>query len=427
MVLRLVLTLYNLLLPLVVVLAAPAWVRRMGERGGLGPRLWERLGIFERDAEFEPNGGIYVHAVSVGEVMMALKLIRHWKERFPMERFVLAATTTTGFALADAQAPEGVRVIYSPVDFPWLIRRMFDRFDPRLIVMVDSEIWPNLLRGAEKRGVPAVLANARLSPRSARRYERFGVVAGPVLGMLRMVCVQAEGHARQWEAIGIAAHRIRVTGSVKFDQEGVARPRKREEFQEMVEAFGRGRPVVMAVSTHDGEEVRVAEALREHPEFLPVLVPRHAERRGVVCGELEAAGFEVVLRSRFRTPDDPITAVLVVDSTGELRDWTAGADVVVVGKSFLARGGQNPAEAIAAGLPVVCGPHMENFEPLITELREAGAVRDATLDSLGAVLAEVLGDARSRRAMTEAASAVLGRHAGATARTVDLLAELAGE
>jgi 3-deoxy-D-manno-octulosonic-acid transferase len=182
----------------------------------------------------------------------------------------------------------------------------------------------------------------------------------------------------------------------------------------------------MGVSTHDGEEVRMAGALRAHPEFLPVLVPRHAERREVVRAELEAAGFEVVLRSCFAPPRDPMQAVLVVDSTGELRDWTAGADVVVVGKSFLARGGQNPAEAIAAGLPVVCGPHMENFEPLITELRQAGAVRDATMETLGEVVTEVLGDARARRTMTEAASAVLARHAGATARTVDLLQQLAG-
>ena len=272
MVRRLVLVLYNLLLPLVVVLVAPGWVRRMGQRGGLSSRVWERLGIFERDAEFEPNGVVYVHAVSVGEVMMALKLIGRWRERDPSERFVLAATTTTGFGLADREAPAGVRVIYSPVDFPWLIRGMFARFDPRLVVMVDSELWPNLLRGAMKRGVPTVLANARLSPRSARRYRKFGFLARPVLEMLGLVLAQADEHAVQWEGIGIARDRVRVTGSVKFDQEGVGRPRSREEFSGMLAEFGRGRPVVMAVSTHHGEEARIAAALRDQAPVLPVVV-----------------------------------------------------------------------------------------------------------------------------------------------------------
>lgn len=421
-----VLLIYNLLLPLVVVVAAPSWLRRMGERGGLGPRLWERLGIFDRDAEFEPNGVIYVHAVSVGEVVMGLKLIAAWRKRHPSERFVLAATTTTGFALADAQAPEDVRVIYSPIDFPWLIKGMFARFEPRLVVMVDSEIWPNLLREAEKRRVPTALANARLSPRSVRRYQKLAVVARPILRMLGMVLAQAREHAAQWEEIGVPGDRVRVTGSLKFDQDGVEPPKRRKVFEEMVEVFGRGRPVVMAVSTHAGEEARIARALEGHPEILRVLVPRHAERRDAVRAELEREGCEVVLRSRFAPPTEPLKSVLVVDSTGELRDWTAGADVVVVGKSFLARGGQNPAEAIAAGLPVVCGPHMENFEPLITQLRDAGAVRDATLDTLGGVVSEVLGDSRLRRGMTEAAGSVMARHHGATARTVGLLAELAG-
>ena len=417
----LVLVLYNLVLPLVVLVAAPAWVRKMARRGGLSGRLWERLGIFDRDAEFERTGGIYLHAVSVGEVLIALKLIARWREREPDERFVLAATTSTGFALADEKAPEGVRVIYSPVDFPWLIAGMFRRFDPRMVVLIESELWPNLLWIARRCGVPTILANARLSPRSARRYQRFSWVTRPVMRMVGLVLAQAEEHAAEWRALGIPDNRMRVTGSVKFDQAGVAVPRQRKEFVEMVEAFGKGRPVLMAVSTHQGEEARIARAVRGVPGLLPILVPRHAERRDEVRAALEAEGFEVVLRSRYQQPRDALKAVLVIDSTGELRDWTAGADVVVIGKSFLARGGQNPTEAIAAGLPVVCGPHMENFEPLMTQLRAAGAVREARLPTLGVAVEEVLGNAKLRREMTGAASAILERHRGATARTLEAL------
>ena len=147
---------YNLLLPIFCLLAAPAWILKMARRGGLSPRLWERLGIYDRDAEFEPAGGVYVHAVSVGEVLIALKFIGRWLEDDPEEQFVLAATTSTGFQVAMEKAPPGVRVIYSPVDFPFLIERLFRRFEPRLMVLVESELWPNLLHGATRRKVPAV-------------------------------------------------------------------------------------------------------------------------------------------------------------------------------------------------------------------------------------------------------------------------------
>ena len=393
----------------------------MAQRGGLSGRLWERLGIFGRDAEFERTGGVYMHAVSVGEVLIALKLIGRWRERDPDETFVLAATTSTGFSLAEEKAPEGVRVVYSPVDFPWLVAGMFRRFEPRLLVLVESELWPNLLWMARRRGVPTVLANARLSPRSVRRYRKLSWLAQPLLELVGTVLAQAEEHAEDWRGLGIPPERVQVTGSVKFDQEGVAVPRQRPEFTEMVEAFGKGRPVLMAVSTHQGEEARIVRAVSGVAGLLPVIVPRHAERRAEVKADLVAEGCEVVLRSDFARPRDGLRAVLVVDSTGELRDWTAEADVAVIGKSFLARGGQNPTEAIAAGLPVVCGPHMENFEPLMTQLREAGGVREARLETLGAAVEEVLGNAKLRREMTGAASAILKGHRGATARTLEAL------
>ena len=362
-----------------------------------------------------------MHAVSVGEVLIALKLIGRWRERDPDGTFVLAATTSTGFSLAEEKAPKGVRVIYSPVDLPWLVAGMFRRFNPRLLVLIESELWPNLLWMARRRGVPTVLANARLSPRSARRYRKLSWLAQPMLDLVDTVLAQAEEHAEDWRSLGIPPERVQVTGSVKFDQEGMAVPKQRPEFTGMVEAFGKGRPVLMAVSTHHGEEARIVRSVRGVAGLLPVIVPRHAERRAEVTADLVAEGCEVVLRSSFSRPRDGLGAVLVVDSTGELRDWTAEADVVVIGKSFLARGGQNPTEAIAAGLPVVCGPHMENFEPLMTQLREAGAVRDACLDTLGEVVEEVLGNARLRREMTGAASAILMGHRGATSRTIDAM------
>jgi 3-deoxy-D-manno-octulosonic-acid transferase len=217
-----------------------------------------------------------------------------------------------------------------------------------------------------------------------------------------------------------------VTGSVKFDLEGTAAPERRSEFEAMLLAFGAGRPVVLGASTHAGEEVLIARALREVPGALAVLLPRHAERRRAVADDLARAGFEVVLRSEFAPPSDRADAVFVVDSTGELRDWTAHADLVVIGKSFLARGGQNPAEAIAAKVPVICGSHMENFDPLIGQLRAAGAVRTVERpEELGGAIVDLLGSARDRKAMVQEAGRILARHGGATGRTVELFRALA--
>lgn len=420
-----VLVLYNLLLPVFCVLLAPGWLLRMARRGGLGPRLWERVGCYDRPAEFEPSGVVYVHAVSVGEVRVALKLIAGWRVREPERSFVLAATTSTGFDLACREAEGGLRVIYSPLDLPLLVGRMMRRFEPRLVVLIESELWPNLLVQASRRAIPVALANARLSPRSARRYGRLRAFTGPLLNRLELVCAQAGQHAESWRRIGVREEAIAVTGSVKFDPEGVAPSRPRAEFSEMLGAFGAGRPVVLAASTHAGEEVLVARAVRKVPGALAVLLPRHAERRMEVTRALQEAGFEVVLRSRFQEPRERSGAVLVVDSTGELRDWTTHADVVVIGKSFLGRGGQNPVEAISAGVPVICGPSMENFEPLVGQLRSAGGVRGvADEGGLAVAIAELLGSPRVRNELVKEARQVLAKHHGATQRTIDRLVAL---
>ena len=417
--------LYNCVLPVFFLLAAPAWILKMFRRGGLDRRLLQRLGLFCDPVEFERVGVIYIHAVSVGEVRMALRLVTRWLEYHPDKRFVIAATTSTGFQLGEKEAPEGVRVIYSPLDLPLVLKVVFNRFEPVLIVLVDSELWPNLLHLGEQRGIPVALVNARLSQRSARRYEKLRLVTAPLLGQLKMVCAQAAKHAESWNSIGFSDEALIVTGSLKFDLQGMEQPAERDEFREMIEAFGPGRPVVLAASTHAGEERLIAEAIREVPGALAVILPRHVERRDAARSDLEDAGFEVILRSGFIPPKGSEAAVLLVDSTGELRDWTAHADVVVIGKSFLGRGGQNPVEAIAAGVPVICGPHMGNFEPLITELRAEEAIESVRHTDLVMALRAVLDSEARRRIMTKAATSVLEEHWGATDRIIDRLRKLA--
>jgi 3-deoxy-D-manno-octulosonic-acid transferase len=417
----LALTLYRLLLPLVFFAAFPGWIVKMLRRGGFGTGLPERIAIYRTELDYEPCGTVHFHAVSVGETMLALKLIREWRLREPQRRFVIATGTSTGHDVATRAALVGVRVTYSPLDFPSMVRRYLDRFEPARIVLVEGEVWPHLMRECRKRGIPVALVNARISPRSARRFRKFAAWLRPVYSLLDAVALQEPADAEIWQTLGVDPAAIHDTGSLKFDPGSGARPQRRPEFQEILDSFGTSRPVVLAASTHPGEHAFIASAIRAaDPNALPVIVPRHAERRTESRAELERAGFHVTLRSAFPTPDGA-PAVLVIDSTGELRDWTAHADAVVIGKSFLSSGGQNPCEAVLANKPVIFGPHMENFQPLSRTLVAASACLQADdADQLATAILTAL-DPEKATAMTRAASAILNRHHGATRRILDLL------
>ncbi|WP_052574018.1 glycosyltransferase N-terminal domain-containing protein [Haloferula sp. BvORR071] len=418
---RLVLGLYRLLLPLFLFTALPGWLIRMGRRGGFGSGLRERFAIYTRPEEEEPCGAVMVHSISVGETMLALKLIRAWLERDPEQRFVLATGTATGHAVAMEAALPAVRVTYSPVDLRICVSRYLKRFEPSQLVLVEGEAWPHLLMACRKRGIPVSLLNARLSPRSERRYRKLASIVRPVFGMLDKVAAQEDADIARWEALGVARERITVTGSSKFDPGAAALPQQRADFSAMLSVFGAGRPVILAASTHGDEEAWLAEALRE-VDAVYAVVPRHAERRAEVRAALEKEYFEVVLRSAFYPPLNPVRACLVIDSTGELRDWTAHSTLVVIGKSILGTGGQNPAEAILARKPLLFGKNMQNFEPLASSLVAAGgAIRFSDQTGLAESARILLADPARCSRMCDEAARVLAVHAGATGRMLDLL------
>ena len=217
---RVALFFYQLILGVVCLLVAPFWWMKMVRRGGAGSGLLERIGVYGRDEVYEPTGVIYVHAVSVGEVLLALKLIEGWRKKDAGEEFVLVPTTATGMAIAKEKAGENVRVIYSPLDFSFLIRRVLKRFEPKLVVLMESEIWPGLILQSQKAGVPVAIATARLSPRSGRRLKKIRFLAKPIMQAISRVGVPEESDVERWVGIGCRPEAVRVTGNVKFDQEG---------------------------------------------------------------------------------------------------------------------------------------------------------------------------------------------------------------
>ena len=417
-----ILTLYRAILPLLFLAAFPGWIVKMLRRGGFGTALNERIGIYTCGEEFEPSGAIHLHAVSVGETMLALKLIREWRSMHPATRFVLATGTSTGHELATNANVPCLRVTYSPLDFPWMIRSYLKRFEPSQIILIEGDIWPNFLRMAQKRGIPVGLANARMSPRSSKRFLKAAPLLRPFFSRLSAVCIQDSQHRALWEALGIDPDKIHLTGSLKFDPQSATVPTLRPDFAEMLAAFGSERPIILAASTFPGEEALIASAITlAHPEALPVIVPRHAERRGEVMETLLKAGFNPTLRSTFTAPEKSASQVLVVDSTGELATWINHADVVIIGKSFLSIGGQNPAEAILAHKPLIFGPHMENFQPLVAQLLEnGGAIEAGDASDIARAIRTALHPAKAN-ALSENAMTILAHHDGATRKHVERL------
>ncbi|NJM37252.1 MAG: hypothetical protein HC845_04920 [Akkermansiaceae bacterium] len=404
-------------------MAFPGWILKMLRRGGFRTQLSERAAIYTEPLEYEPCGAVHVHAVSVGEIMLAIKLIREWLVDQPEQEFVLATGTATGHAVATAANLPNSRVTYAPLDFRWVVRRYLNRFEPSQIVLIEGEVWPHLLLECQRRGIPVRLVNARMSPRSARRFSQFAEWLQPIYRLLGAVALQEKEDTEIWKRLGISPEKIHVTGSLKYDPGSGQHPTPRTEFQEIIDSFGKERPVILAASTFAGEEVFIAQAIFEAaPHALAMIAPRHAERRAEVKADLEKADFTVQLRSAERksAPHDR-RHVLMIDTTGELRDWTAHADVVIIGKSFLSTGGQNPGEAILAGKPVIFGPHMENFQPLASQLIAGNAVfsvseKNELIKAIQAAL-----NPENAKKLTSSASSLLARHDGATRRILALL------
>jgi 3-deoxy-D-manno-octulosonic-acid transferase len=424
---------YNLLWPIGLLFFLPGYFVKMVRRGGYREKFGQRLGIYDRElrVRLSRQRSTWLHAVSVGEVNIALKLATALRALEPDLHCVLTTTTTTGFALANKNAPSWMEVMYTPLDYWPIMRRAFAVIRPVRIVLVEAEVWPNLAAETHARRVPLVLVNARLSPRSEQRYRRFRVFVAPTFRLLDLVCVPEREDIDRWAALGVPRDRIRVTGSIKYDpdvqaeSQAVAAP--------LWNASSVGIPdgaVLFGGSTHRGEEEILATVFlrlrQQFPSLRLFIAPRHVERLREIRAQLDVLGLRVTLASKARMGGEPSGAdCLLLDTTGELQRWYDIATVVFVGKSLTVHGGQNPVEPILAGKPVVFGPHMENFGMLARILisrKAAIQVRDA--DSLERVIVELLQDAEARQRLVQNALEVLSTHKGATERAAALVHEV---
>jgi len=426
---RLSLFLYNLLFPFALLIMLPGLGLRIMRRGNYRRKFLQRFGIYDEEVKTRLAGGnrIWIHSISVGETFLAMKLARKMKELDPAQKLVLSVTTSTGFALADKSAEDWLEVIYNPLDALPFVHRALKFIRPAELVFVEA-MWPNLLLGAKKRGIPIAMI-PRLSQRSERRFRKFRFFTGGFFGAFDLHCAQEAEDPPRLASVGADPQKIRVTGSIKFDHADDTTSSRAEEFHELTKSLGvkEGAPILLAGSTFPGEEKILVQMFcdlrRQFPDLFLILVPRHVERTPEILGEINPFGLNIALRTK---PEKKTQAdCLIVDTTGELRDWYHVGTVIFIGKSLESYGGQNPVEAAIAGKPVVFGPHMENFANIVRLLLEHGAaIQVAGPAALKSEIARLLAGPGLRREMTRHIGKALASHQCATGRAASLLLEL---
>jgi 3-deoxy-D-manno-octulosonic-acid transferase len=408
----------------ILILLIPLALARLLWRGLSSRGYWQRLG--ERFGWVPPMAGpvIWLHAVSVGEVRAVAPLVRGLQEQYPGHRILITSMTPTGSDTARALFGASVAHCYVPYDLPTAVWRFLQRTRPRLALIMETELWPNLFHQCHRRGIPLVLANVRMSEKSARGYRRFAGFTRATLANVSRVGAQTEADAERVHALGAA--QVEVTGSIKFEMEVPAKLAA----QAAVLRSGCGeRPVWVAASTREGEEELVLDAfarLRTRlPPLLLVLVPRHPERFDSVAKLCQQHGLRLERRSERQDGVAPDTAILLGDTMGELLLFHAAADVSFIGGSLVPLGGQNLLEAAAVGTPVVFGPHMFNFSDISRMALERGAgrqVQDAT--ELADAVADYLEHPAARKAAGVAGQRMVSENRGALAKTLALLRPL---
>ena len=387
---------------------------------GYRQRIPERLGF----TSLRPApGGIWIHAVSVGESLAALKIIDPLHQRFPQHALTVTTTTPTASRQIQAHRSPPLHHSYFPYDLPGAVRRFLDATQPRLLIIMETELWPNLLAGCRQRKIPVMLVNARLSERSARGYARFPRLCHEMLQGLSQVAAQYPADGSRFRRLGLAAHQLQVVGNIKFDLNLSAELHARATaLRQRWQATQR--PLWVAGSTHQGEEEIILEAfatvLRRRPETLLVLVPRHPERAPALLELGRRQGLRGELCSKSQPA--PPAQLLIGDTLGELLLYFGTCDLAFVGGSLIPHGGHNLIEPAAWGIPVLSGPSLFNFSAVAELLREASAL--ATVNNarqLASTVLDLIEDPSRRRSMGSAAQQVVNAHRGALGRLLTLL------
>jgi 3-deoxy-D-manno-octulosonic-acid transferase len=427
-------TLYNILFNIFFVLSSPYYFWRMRRRGNWRPGFRERLGHFHAGLKQALTNRhiVWIHAVSVGEVNLCTQLIHALEPHVPNIKIVVSTTTTTGMSELRSRLPTHISKIYYPIDRRKWVSRALAVINPKAIVLVEAEIWPNFIWRANALGVPLFLANARLSDRSYRGYRRFGFLFRPLFASFAGVGAQNEDDAARLREVGCRPEAIHVVGNLKFDAAKLDE-RRTLDVPAMLRQLGvpPDAPILIGGSTHAGEEVLLAEIAQRlrarFPRLFLVLVPRHFERAKEIGRQLQERAVKFVCRNEIYTNTqfrEGEVDCLLVNTTGELRFFYPCATVVFVGKSITAMGGQNPIEPGTLGKAMVLGPNMQNFADITRNfVAQNGAIQVRNPEGLEHAIAGLLADENRRAELGRNAQRVVRENLGAIDRTVEMILE----
>jgi 3-deoxy-D-manno-octulosonic-acid transferase len=408
--------LYNLILIVITIVLSPYILFKLitvpKYRGGISQKLGRvRKGVLRVLNNTRP---IWVHAVSVGEVMAAHPLIRDLRKKYPYRKFILSTVTVTGNYTAKQRVPEADAVFYFPFDYPWIVRRVIRMINPAIVLVAETELWPNFFRELKRQGIPSALINGRISPKSYGNYLKFKSFFTEVFENVTLFCMQSEEDAARIQDIGASADKIMITGNLKFDQ-------KIPTVQQQPVTIAPGRKVITAGSTHRGEEAILLEIYsslrKKYPDLVLIIAPRHPERFDEVSGLITSAGYVCQRRTRIK---GPVKDVVLLDTIGELRAFYGLCNIAFVGGSLVKVGGHNLLEPAAMKKPVIFSSYMFNFKEISEALIQAGGgimVKDK--EELYDQLDKLLTDKELAGTMGEKAFNVIAANSGATARTID--------
>ncbi len=417
-------SLYSLLLFLALIVSTPWWLLQMLRHGKYRTGWGERLGSVPQRLLRDPGGStIWIHAVSVGEVLAISRVVEELKAQLFGWRIVVSTTTDTGQKLARQRFGES-NVFYLPLDLPFAVRPFFQALNPKLLLLAESEFWPNLLHWARLSGGAVAVVNARVSDRSLPGYLRFRSLLRPVMQNVDLFLAQSDEDARRLIHIGAPPGRVHVSGNLKFEVKLPAKSDIVGQFRAAIQRENVG-PVIVAGSTLDGEEPMLLEMFRslaaEYPCALLILAPRHPERFNAVVGLLASSGIRFQQRSQWDGSKPIAGGVFLLDTIGELASLYEFADVTFIGGSLVLRGGHNVLEAAQFGKAILVGPHTENFRDIIGIFRRADALRVVTPQSLTPTVLQLLENHEERAALGQRALEVMRSQQGATERTVNAL------
>ncbi|CAN4265782.1 KdtA 3-deoxy-D-manno-octulosonic-acid transferase [Methylophilaceae bacterium] len=412
--------LYSALLYLLLPLLAGKLALRCIKQAAYRPHWRERFGFYRLPRQ---SGLIWLHCVSVGETRAAAPLIHALLEQYPERRLLLTHSSPSGRSTSEALFGNRVQRAYLPYDLPFMVRRFLRHFQPDLGVLLETEIWFNLLAACQQRQIPVLLANARLSEKSARGYAKLGKLAQNALQSLHLIAAQTPNDAKRFQGLG--AKRVETLGNLKFDAmppSGTA-----AAGNQLRRWFGEQRPVFLAASTREGEEALILDALAATPiaDLLTVIVPRHPQRFAQVEALLKKRGLAYEKRSSLKDAVASRTQIILGDSMGEMYAYYASADLCLIGGSLLPFGGQNLIEAMRLGKPVLLGPHTYNFAQVsATAVAQCAAWRVNTPEEIGLALQALMAVPEKRLAMGAMGLAMCEAEKGASAKTLTHLADL---